>query len=56
MTAHVRREILHAQWAIMLDADFLKIYAHGLVIEGSDGVKRRFYPRIFTYTADYPEK
>jgi hypothetical protein len=22
----------------------------------SDGISRRFYPRIFTYSADYPEK
>ncbi|KAL6298277.1 hypothetical protein BKA93DRAFT_710038, partial [Sparassis latifolia] len=29
---------------------------HGIVITCCDGVQRRFYPRIFTYSADYPEK
>jgi hypothetical protein len=54
--AHCHREIYHAQWAIMLDDEFLKAYQHGTVITSPDGVKRRFYPRIFTYSADYPEK
>ena len=56
LIAHVRREIMHAQWSLLLDGDFLQIYAHGIVIECTDGVLRRFYPRIFTYSADYPEK
>jgi hypothetical protein len=29
---------------------------HGIVIMCHDGIERRFYPRIFTYSADYPEK
>ena len=56
LVTHVRREIMHAQWEILLDDEFLQSYAHGIVIEGDDGIKRRFYPRIFTYSADYPEK
>jgi hypothetical protein len=28
---------------------------HGIVIECCDGITRRFYPRILTYSADYPE-
>ncbi|RDB22554.1 hypothetical protein Hypma_009968 [Hypsizygus marmoreus] len=31
-------------------------YHHGLVVTCLDGITRRFYPRIFTYSADYPEK
>lgn len=27
-----------------------------MIFSCSDGVERRFYPRIFTYSADYPEK
>ncbi|TDL14712.1 hypothetical protein BD410DRAFT_696303, partial [Rickenella mellea] len=54
--AHCNREIFHAQWDILLDAEFLQAYEHGIVIECCDGVRRRFYPRIFTYSADYPEK
>lgn len=54
--AHCQRDMLQAQWRLLLDDEFLHAYAHGIVIECCDGVKRRFYPRIFTYSADYPEK
>jgi hypothetical protein len=40
----------------LLDADFVKAYKHGMAIKRFDGVFRRIYPRIFTYSADYPEK
>jgi len=53
---HCSRELMHAQWRILLDDEFLEAWEHGIVIECCDGVKRRFYPRIFTYSADYPEK
>ncbi|KAJ7777634.1 hypothetical protein DFH07DRAFT_976756 [Mycena maculata] len=47
---------MHAIWRLLLDDEFLEAYEHGIVIECQDGVFRRFYPRIFTYSADYPEK
>jgi hypothetical protein len=47
---------MHGVWRCILDDDFLKAYAHGLVIQCVDGVLRRVYPRIFTYSTDYPEK
>ncbi|KZP01994.1 hypothetical protein FIBSPDRAFT_771384, partial [Athelia psychrophila] len=53
---HCRRELYHAQWEIILDDEFLEAYLHGIVVKCCDGITRRFYPRIFTYTADYPEK
>ena len=53
---HCHRELLHAQWKILLDDDFLEGYEHGVVIECCDGWKRCFYLRIFTYAADYLEK
>lgn len=56
LLTHVRREIMHAQWEILLDDEFLECYVHGVVVADEDGIKRRFYPRIFTYSADYPEK
>lgn len=43
-------------WRYIIDDDFLKAYKHGLVIKCVDGVLRRIYPRIFTYSADYQEK
>ena len=54
--AHCRREVLHAQWTILLDDEFIKAYEHGIVVECWDGITRRCYPRILTYSADYPEK
>jgi hypothetical protein len=27
-----------------------------MVVKCADGIERRVYPRIFTYSADYPEK
>ena len=54
--AHCHRELFHTQWAIILDDEFLEAWKHGIVIRCCDGVERRFYPRIFTYSADYPEK
>jgi hypothetical protein len=53
---HCRRELMHEVWRILLDAEFIQAYNHGLVINCFDGVVRRVYPRIFTYSADYPEK
>lgn len=54
--AHCHRELTHAQWAALLDDDFLHAYEHGIVVRCPDGELRRFYPRIFTYSADYLEK
>jgi hypothetical protein len=54
--AHCHRELMHEQWKILLDKEFIEAWKHGIVIVCCDGIKRRFYPRIFTYSADYPEK
>ncbi|KAG6906052.1 hypothetical protein DXG01_016127 [Tephrocybe rancida] len=54
--AHCRRELFHTQWSILLDEEFLDAWLHGIVIMCLDGIRRRFYPRIITYSADYPEK
>jgi hypothetical protein len=56
LMTHCRREVMHAQWMVILDDEFLAAYVHGIVIQCCDGVLRRFYPRLFTYSADYPEK
>ncbi|KAK7688185.1 hypothetical protein QCA50_008555 [Cerrena zonata] len=47
---------MHAVWKILLDDAFVHAYKYGMVIKCPDGVYRRVYPRIFTYSADYPEK
>jgi hypothetical protein len=56
LLVHCHHEAFHAQWEAILDDEFLEAYEHGIVIECCDGVKRRFYLRIFTYSADYTEK
>ncbi|KAG2045967.1 hypothetical protein BDR06DRAFT_1040545 [Suillus hirtellus] len=54
--AHCHRELYHAQWKILLDDEFVEAYKHGIMIRCCDGIEHRFYPRILTYSADYPEK
>ena len=53
---HCHREMYHAQWAIILDDEFLEAYQHGMAVKCCDDQRRRFYPRIFTNSADYKEK
>lgn len=53
---HCHRELIHAQWKILMDDEFMEAYTHGIVLLCPDGLLRRFYLRIFTYSADYPEK
>ena len=47
---------MQAIWRLLLDEEFLEAYRHGIVITFADGITRRVFPRIFTYSADYPEK
>ncbi|KAH9476132.1 hypothetical protein JR316_0011703 [Psilocybe cubensis] len=53
---HSRRELMHSIWCHLLDDEFVYAYKYGMVIRCIDGIMRRIYPRIFTYSADYPEK
>ncbi|KAG6913900.1 hypothetical protein DXG01_003626 [Tephrocybe rancida] len=53
---HCRRELMHAVWSFLFDEDFLHACQYGMVIQCADGIERRVYPRLFTYSADYPEK
>lgn len=56
MLTHCQRELMHEAWKLLLDAEFVHAYIHGIILKCADGVYRRVYPRIFTYSADYPEK
>ncbi|TFK16922.1 hypothetical protein FA15DRAFT_661808 [Coprinopsis marcescibilis] len=53
---HCAREVFHAQWSILLDDDLVEAMTNGIVLMCHDNVERQFYPKIFTYSADYPEK
>ena len=41
---HCHRELIHEQWRILLDDEFLEAWKHGIVIRCPDGLLRRFYP------------
>jgi hypothetical protein len=56
LLAHCHREVFHAQWEILLDEEFIQAWKHGILVKCRDGIVRRFYLRIITYSADYPEK
>jgi hypothetical protein len=56
VNTHLKRELMHAIWNLILDGKFMEAYEHGLVILCSDGITRRVFPRFFSYSADYPEK
>ena len=56
LMAHCRRELIHAVWKYILDDDFIHAMRYGIIVTCHDGVRCRIYPRIFTYSADYPEK
>ena len=47
---------MHGVLRHVFDNDFVEAFHHGIVITCPDGVTRRVYPRLFTYSADYPEK
>jgi hypothetical protein len=52
----MKRQLMHAIWELILDAAFIEAYIRGIVVQFADGVKRLVFPRLFTYSADYPEK
>ncbi|KZO91740.1 hypothetical protein CALVIDRAFT_547161 [Calocera viscosa TUFC12733] len=54
--AHCKRELFHEGWRQILGADFREAYRHGMIVHCKDGMTRRLFPRIFFYSADYPEK
>lgn len=49
-------DLMQKVWSLLLNDDFVTAYVHGIVLTCGDGVKRRIFPRFFTYAADYPEK
>ncbi|KAJ3512102.1 hypothetical protein NLJ89_g3716 [Agrocybe chaxingu] len=56
MLTHLRRELAHAVWMLLLDDDFMHAYIHGFLFKLIDGILRLLFPRFLTYAADYPEK
>jgi hypothetical protein len=56
MLTHLRRELTHAIWSLLLDDDLTHAYTDGVPIKRSDGITRAMFPRFLFYCADYPEK
>ncbi|KZV87861.1 hypothetical protein EXIGLDRAFT_571190, partial [Exidia glandulosa HHB12029] len=56
LLTHCKRELMHESWKILLDDEFIEAYEWGMEVDCADGVRRLLFPRIFTYSADYPEK
>ncbi|TEB19263.1 hypothetical protein FA13DRAFT_1719017 [Coprinellus micaceus] len=50
------RELFHEQWSILLGPEFTNAMKYGIILPCPDGKMRCFFPRIFSYSADYPEK
>ncbi|KIK04639.1 hypothetical protein K443DRAFT_92736, partial [Laccaria amethystina LaAM-08-1] len=53
---HLKRELIHAIWELLMDEEFMHAYKHGIINKCADGIIRHVFPRFFTYGADYPEK
>ncbi|KAF5356693.1 hypothetical protein D9758_013746 [Tetrapyrgos nigripes] len=53
---HLKRELMQAIWFLLLDTEFVKACIHGILVLCADNIWRRLFPRIFIYSADYPEK
>lgn len=56
LTTHCRRENFHAAMRLVFDDEFVDAYLNGVVLCFPDGVYRRCFIRLLTYSADYPEK
>ncbi len=56
MLTHLRRELVHAVWILLMDDEFMHAYVHGIVFQLVDGIPRILFLRFLTYSADYPEK
>ena len=35
---HLKRELMHAVWELLLDDEFMEAYEHGIVVKCADGV------------------
>ncbi|KAF9441490.1 hypothetical protein P691DRAFT_799461 [Macrolepiota fuliginosa MF-IS2] len=53
---HLKSELMHAIWRLILNNEFLHSYKHGIVVSCTDGNEQCLHPHILMYLADYPEK
>jgi len=53
---HCKRELMHVIFSLLINDRFVDAYQHGLVLNCGDGHRRRLFPRILMYLADYISK
>nr|GAT43510.1 predicted protein [Mycena chlorophos] len=53
---HLKRDLMHRIWELILSDEFLDAYDNGIKIRCWDGLVRLVFPRFFSYSADYLEK
>jgi hypothetical protein len=56
MLTHLRHELAHAIWGLLLDDDLLRAYTEGEPMKLFDEIIRMMFPRFLFYSANYPEK
>ncbi|THU86733.1 hypothetical protein K435DRAFT_804863 [Dendrothele bispora CBS 962.96] len=56
VTRFLKREIMQAVWKLLMDTDFIHAHQHGFLEKCADSKIRRFFPRFFTYSADYMDR
>jgi hypothetical protein len=56
MLTHLRRELAHAIWELLLDEDLMRAYIEGVAMKLFDEKMRAMFPRFLFYSVDYPEK
>ena len=37
---HLKHELIHAIWELLLDDEFMEAYKHGIVVKCADGIFR----------------
>ena len=53
---HLKRELMHSAYELILNSNFMESYKDGVIITCYDGIQRRLFVRLLTYSGDYPEK
>lgn len=56
LMAYMRKEVMQAVWALLLNPEFIHAYFHGFEWKFWDGIIRLVFLRILAQCADYPER
>lgn len=56
LLAHLKQELFQAVWRLLLNDAFVKAHKEGVDMMCGDGIQRLLFLRVFTYSADCPER